>query len=201
MFLLVFNLILIGGPLCTVCSVDGGVCVWSSSECDSLYSRHSLPQLIEIVGRINVASTTCVHEFSRFFWRLCRTFGKTFTNTKVGQSGIWGGVVVVVDPIFSALCDLLLGFGRCDASLRCWFELSRTFYSLSLIPKVKPQFQEILRLSEENVGKQEFTSPRITPFLSAGERTHTTLLYRVKLVFLHSIVSEVFLPVFQRSAF
>ncbi|XP_062841442.1 RAB11-binding protein RELCH homolog isoform X2 [Trichomycterus rosablanca] len=57
-----------------------------------------LPQLIEIVGRINVASTTCVHEFSRFFWRLCRTFGKTFTNTKV-----------------------------------------------------KPQFQEILRLSEENV--------------------------------------------------
>uniref|UniRef100_A0A671MR10 LisH domain and HEAT repeat-containing protein KIAA1468 homolog n=1 Tax=Sinocyclocheilus anshuiensis TaxID=1608454 RepID=A0A671MR10_9TELE len=57
-----------------------------------------LPQLIEIVGRINVTSSTCVHEFSRFFWRLCRTFGKIFTNTKV-----------------------------------------------------KPQFQEILRLSEENV--------------------------------------------------
>ncbi|KAM5157223.1 RAB11-binding protein RELCH isoform 2-T2 [Mantella aurantiaca] len=57
-----------------------------------------LPQLIEIVGRINVASTACVHEFSRYFWRLCRTFGKIFTNTKV-----------------------------------------------------KPQFQEILRLSEENV--------------------------------------------------
>ncbi|KAJ8376563.1 hypothetical protein SKAU_G00071430 [Synaphobranchus kaupii] len=57
-----------------------------------------LPQLIEIVGRINVTSSACVHEFSRFFWRLCRTFGKIFTNTKV-----------------------------------------------------KPQFQEILRLSEENV--------------------------------------------------
>ncbi|XP_069586729.1 RAB11-binding protein RELCH isoform X1 [Ranitomeya imitator] len=57
-----------------------------------------LPQLIEIVGRINVASTACVHEFSRYFWRLCRTFGKIFTNTKV-----------------------------------------------------KPQFQEILRLSEENI--------------------------------------------------
>ncbi|TNN86572.1 LisH domain and HEAT repeat-containing protein KIAA1468 [Liparis tanakae] len=57
-----------------------------------------LPQLIEIVSRINVTSSTCVHEFSRFFWRLCRTFGKIFTNTKV-----------------------------------------------------KPQFQEILRLSEENV--------------------------------------------------
>ncbi|XP_035474590.1 RAB11-binding protein RELCH homolog isoform X2 [Scophthalmus maximus] len=57
-----------------------------------------LPLLIEIVGRINVTSTTCVHEFSRFFWRFCRTFGKIFTNTKV-----------------------------------------------------KPQFQEILRLSEENV--------------------------------------------------
>ncbi|XP_030059094.1 RAB11-binding protein RELCH isoform X2 [Microcaecilia unicolor] len=57
-----------------------------------------LPQLIEIVSRINVASTACVHEFSRFFWRLCRTFGKIFTNTKV-----------------------------------------------------KPQFQEILRLSEENI--------------------------------------------------
>ncbi|KAJ8272746.1 hypothetical protein GJAV_G00092960 [Gymnothorax javanicus] len=57
-----------------------------------------LPQLIDVVGRMNVASTTCVHEFSRFFWRLCRTFGKTFTNAKV-----------------------------------------------------KPQFQEILRLSEENV--------------------------------------------------
>ncbi|KAL4635136.1 hypothetical protein GN956_G14093 [Arapaima gigas] len=56
-----------------------------------------LPQLIEIVSRINVTSTTCVHEFSRFFWRLCRTFGKIFTNTKI-----------------------------------------------------KPQFQEILRLSEEN---------------------------------------------------
>uniref|UniRef100_A0AAR2KAP8 LisH domain-containing protein n=1 Tax=Pygocentrus nattereri TaxID=42514 RepID=A0AAR2KAP8_PYGNA len=64
----------------------------------SLSVASVLPQLIEIVGRINVASTTCVHEFSRFFWRLCRTFGKTFTNTKV-----------------------------------------------------KPQFQEILRLSEENV--------------------------------------------------
>ncbi|XP_061777958.1 RAB11-binding protein RELCH homolog isoform X4 [Nerophis ophidion] len=57
-----------------------------------------LPQLIEIVGCINVTSTTCVHEFSRFFWRFCRTFGKIFTNTKV-----------------------------------------------------KPQFQEILRLSEENI--------------------------------------------------
>nr|XP_060630691.1 RAB11-binding protein RELCH isoform X2 [Anolis sagrei ordinatus] len=57
-----------------------------------------LPQLIEIVSKINVASTACVHEFSRFFWRLCRTFGKIFTNTKV-----------------------------------------------------KPQFQEILRLSEENI--------------------------------------------------
>nr|XP_020462109.1 lisH domain and HEAT repeat-containing protein KIAA1468 homolog isoform X1 [Monopterus albus] len=57
-----------------------------------------LPQLIEIVGRINVTSSTCLHEFSRFFWRFCRTFGKIFTNTKV-----------------------------------------------------KPQFQEILRLSEENV--------------------------------------------------
>uniref|UniRef100_A0A8C4XLM5 RAB11 binding and LisH domain, coiled-coil and HEAT repeat containing n=1 Tax=Falco tinnunculus TaxID=100819 RepID=A0A8C4XLM5_FALTI len=57
-----------------------------------------LPQLIEIVGKINVASTACVHEFSRFFWRFCRTFGKIFTNTKV-----------------------------------------------------KPQFQEILRLSEENI--------------------------------------------------
>lgn len=44
-----------------------------------------LPQLIEIVGKINVASTACVHEFSRFFWRLCRTFGKIFTNTKVRQ--------------------------------------------------------------------------------------------------------------------
>ncbi|XP_012819764.1 RAB11-binding protein RELCH homolog isoform X2 [Xenopus tropicalis] len=57
-----------------------------------------LPQLIEIVGRITVTSTASVHEFSRFFWRLCRTFGKIFTNTKV-----------------------------------------------------KPQFQEILRLSEENI--------------------------------------------------
>ncbi|XP_057179224.1 RAB11-binding protein RELCH homolog isoform X3 [Triplophysa rosa] len=57
-----------------------------------------LPQIIEIVGRINVTSSTCVHEFSRFFWRFCRSFGKIFTNTKV-----------------------------------------------------KPQFQEILRLSEENV--------------------------------------------------
>ncbi|TMS08975.1 LisH domain and HEAT repeat-containing protein KIAA1468-like protein [Larimichthys crocea] len=41
-----------------------------------------LPQLIEIVSRINVTSSTCVHEFSRFFWRFCRTFGKIFTNTK-----------------------------------------------------------------------------------------------------------------------
>uniref|UniRef100_A0A667YPP7 RAB11 binding and LisH domain, coiled-coil and HEAT repeat containing n=1 Tax=Myripristis murdjan TaxID=586833 RepID=A0A667YPP7_9TELE len=64
----------------------------------SVCSVSSLPQLIEIVGRINVTSSTCVHEFSRFFWRFCRTFGKIFTNTKV-----------------------------------------------------KPQFQEILRLSEENV--------------------------------------------------
>ena len=46
-------------------------------------SVSSLPQLIEIVGRINVTSSTCVHEFSRFFWRFCRTFGKIFTSTKV----------------------------------------------------------------------------------------------------------------------
>eukprot|EP00064_Thunnus_orientalis_P000722 superscaffoldBa00000040_g723 len=65
----------------------------------SLLARiEKLLLLIEIVGRINVTSSTCVHEFSRFFWRFCRTFGKIFTNTKV-----------------------------------------------------KPQFQEILRLSEENV--------------------------------------------------
>ncbi|XP_069766976.1 RAB11-binding protein RELCH homolog isoform X4 [Narcine bancroftii] len=57
-----------------------------------------LPHLIETVGNINVTSTSCVHDFSRYFWRLCRTFGKIFTNTKV-----------------------------------------------------KPQFQEILRLSEEAV--------------------------------------------------
>ncbi|MFT7800202.1 lisH domain and HEAT repeat-containing protein KIAA1468 homolog isoform X4 [Arapaima gigas] len=57
-----------------------------------------LPQLIGIVGRISVTSTASVHEFSRFFWRFCRTFGRIFTNTKV-----------------------------------------------------KPQFQEILRLSEETV--------------------------------------------------
>ncbi|GCB73903.1 hypothetical protein scyTo_0002985, partial [Scyliorhinus torazame] len=57
-----------------------------------------LPHLIETVGKINVTSTSCVHDFSRYFWRLCRTFGKIFTNTKV-----------------------------------------------------KPQFQEILRLSEEAV--------------------------------------------------
>eukprot|EP00062_Callorhinchus_milii_P010680 gi/632955942/ref/XP_007893713.1/ PREDICTED: lisH domain and HEAT repeat-containing protein KIAA1468 homolog [Callorhinchus milii] len=57
-----------------------------------------LPNLIETVGKINVGSTSCVHDFSRYFWRLCRTFGKIFTNTKV-----------------------------------------------------KPQFQEILRLSEEVV--------------------------------------------------
>ncbi|XP_078275746.1 RAB11-binding protein RELCH homolog isoform X4 [Rhinoraja longicauda] len=42
-----------------------------------------LPHLIETVGNINVASTSCVHDFSRYFWRLCRTFGKIFTNTKV----------------------------------------------------------------------------------------------------------------------
>lgn len=46
-------------------------------------SVSSLPLLIEIVGRINVTSSICVHEFSRFFWRFCRTFGKIFTNTKV----------------------------------------------------------------------------------------------------------------------
>ncbi|KPP59480.1 hypothetical protein Z043_122596, partial [Scleropages formosus] len=40
-----------------------------------------LPQLIGIVGRISITSTTCVHEFSRFFWRFCRTFGRIFTNT------------------------------------------------------------------------------------------------------------------------
>lgn len=50
-----------------------------------LFTVFRLPQLIEIVGKINVASTACVHEFSRFFWRLCRTFGKIFTNTKVTQ--------------------------------------------------------------------------------------------------------------------
>ncbi len=57
------------------------ICIVPDSAC----FLHSLPQIIEIVGRINVTSSTCVHEFSRFFWRLCRTFGKIFTNTKVEQ--------------------------------------------------------------------------------------------------------------------
>ncbi|XP_032813665.2 RAB11-binding protein RELCH homolog isoform X3 [Petromyzon marinus] len=57
-----------------------------------------LPRLIAMMGKISVTSAVSVHEFSRFFWRLCRTFGRTFTNTKV-----------------------------------------------------KPQFQELLRLSEEHV--------------------------------------------------
>ncbi|XP_033613264.1 RAB11-binding protein RELCH isoform X4 [Fukomys damarensis] len=76
-----------------------------------------LPQLIEIVGRINVTSTACVHEFSRFFWRLCRTFGKIFTNTKV-----------------------------------------------------KPQFQEILRLSEENIGNGVLTKATV-PIYATGVLT------------------------------
>uniref|UniRef100_A0A3B3ZV56 Uncharacterized protein n=1 Tax=Periophthalmus magnuspinnatus TaxID=409849 RepID=A0A3B3ZV56_9GOBI len=76
-----------------------------------------LPQLIEIVGRINVTSSTCVHEFSRFFWRFCRTFGKIFTNTKV-----------------------------------------------------KPQFQEILRLSEENVGNGILTKATV-PIYATGVLT------------------------------
>uniref|UniRef100_A0A7M4FH38 RAB11 binding and LisH domain, coiled-coil and HEAT repeat containing n=1 Tax=Crocodylus porosus TaxID=8502 RepID=A0A7M4FH38_CROPO len=76
-----------------------------------------LPQLIEIVGKINVASTACVHEFSRFFWRLCRTFGKIFTNTKV-----------------------------------------------------KPQFQEILRLSEENIGNGVLTKATV-PIYATGVLT------------------------------
>lgn len=53
----------------------------------------SLPQIIEIVGRINVASSTCVHEFSRFFWRFCRTFGKIFTSAKVGALPLLRGTV------------------------------------------------------------------------------------------------------------
>uniref|UniRef100_A0A668T928 Uncharacterized protein n=1 Tax=Oreochromis aureus TaxID=47969 RepID=A0A668T928_OREAU len=78
-------------------AIEGRTLLISISSLSSFF-LNSLPQLIEIVGRINVTSSTCVHEFSRFFWRFCRTFGKIFTNTKV-----------------------------------------------------KPQFQEILRLSEENV--------------------------------------------------
>ncbi|XP_070486342.1 RAB11-binding protein RELCH isoform X18 [Equus przewalskii] len=77
-----------------------------------------LPQLIEIVGRINVTSTACVHEFSRFFWRLCRTFGKIFTNTKV-----------------------------------------------------KPQFQEILRLSEENIAGNGVLTKATVPIYATGVLT------------------------------
>ncbi|KAG3293783.1 hypothetical protein H1C71_036343 [Ictidomys tridecemlineatus] len=77
-----------------------------------------LPQLIEIVGKINVTSTACVHEFSRFFWRLCRTFGKIFTNTKV-----------------------------------------------------KPQFQEILRLSEENIAGNGVLTKATVPIYATGVLT------------------------------
>ncbi|XP_069885103.1 RAB11-binding protein RELCH isoform X3 [Dipodomys merriami] len=77
-----------------------------------------LPQLIEIVGKINVTSTACVHEFSRFFWRLCRTFGKIFTNTKV-----------------------------------------------------KPQFQEILRLSEENIAGNGVLTKSTVPIYATGVLT------------------------------
>ncbi|XP_005348345.1 RAB11-binding protein RELCH isoform X2 [Microtus ochrogaster] len=77
-----------------------------------------LPQLIEIVGKINVTSTACVHEFSKFFWRLCRTFGKIFTNTKV-----------------------------------------------------KPQFQEILRLSEENIAGNGVLTKATVPIYATGVLT------------------------------
>uniref|UniRef100_A0AAQ5ZA41 LisH domain-containing protein n=1 Tax=Amphiprion ocellaris TaxID=80972 RepID=A0AAQ5ZA41_AMPOC len=57
-----------------------------------------LPQLIDIVGRINVTSSTCVHEFSRFFWRFCRTFGKIFTNTKVYSFDLfYSGFILLSD--------------------------------------------------------------------------------------------------------
>ncbi|XP_052057194.1 RAB11-binding protein RELCH isoform X3 [Apodemus sylvaticus] len=77
-----------------------------------------LPQLIDIVGKINVTSSACVHEFSRFFWRLCRTFGKIFTNTKV-----------------------------------------------------KPQFQEILRLSEENIAGNGVLTKATVPIYATGVLT------------------------------
>lgn len=75
----------------------------------------SLPQLIEIVGRINVASSTCVHEFSRFFWRFCRTFGKIFTSAKVGglmrsTANIWcSGVIFPHTSLFWFSYPILSG--------------------------------------------------------------------------------------------
>uniref|UniRef100_A0A4W3JBL6 RAB11 binding and LisH domain, coiled-coil and HEAT repeat containing n=1 Tax=Callorhinchus milii TaxID=7868 RepID=A0A4W3JBL6_CALMI len=77
-----------------------------------------LPNLIETVGKINVGSTSCVHDFSRYFWRLCRTFGKIFTNTKV-----------------------------------------------------KPQFQEILRLSEEVVAGNGVLTKATVPIYATGVLT------------------------------
>ncbi|XP_013925446.1 PREDICTED: lisH domain and HEAT repeat-containing protein KIAA1468 homolog [Thamnophis sirtalis] len=101
----------------------------SHAPLDSLkasFVELGLPQLIEIVGKINVASTACVHEFSRFFWRLCRTFGKIFTNTKV-----------------------------------------------------KPQFQEILRLSEENIGRYIFPNHQFYANPAYHELLLTVLWYGV----------------------
>uniref|UniRef100_A0A3Q2Q9C0 RAB11 binding and LisH domain, coiled-coil and HEAT repeat containing n=1 Tax=Fundulus heteroclitus TaxID=8078 RepID=A0A3Q2Q9C0_FUNHE len=64
-----------------------------------LWVVNQLPQLIDIVGRINVTSSTCVHEFSRFFWRFCRTFGKIFTNTKASAGN--GILTKATVPIYA----------------------------------------------------------------------------------------------------
>uniref|UniRef100_A0A663FFV5 RAB11 binding and LisH domain, coiled-coil and HEAT repeat containing n=1 Tax=Aquila chrysaetos chrysaetos TaxID=223781 RepID=A0A663FFV5_AQUCH len=61
-----------------------------------------LPQLIEIVGKINVASTACVHEFSRFFWRLSYIF---HTHTHIH-------IYVYIKPkFFTVLLDSTAGNG------------------------------------------------------------------------------------------
>ncbi|ELW71258.1 hypothetical protein TREES_T100020246 [Tupaia chinensis] len=75
-----------------------------------------LPQLIEIVGKINVTSTACVHEFSRFFWRLCRTFGKIFTNTKLLERAKMQLASFLEDPQYqdqhSLHTEIIKTFGR-----------------------------------------------------------------------------------------
>ncbi|CAH1269897.1 KIAA1468 [Branchiostoma lanceolatum] len=46
-------------------------------------SEEFVPRLVQLTGNLDVTLTSCIHNLARLFHKLCRTFGRTFTEKKL----------------------------------------------------------------------------------------------------------------------
>ena len=58
-------------------------CVQTEWTVKCCYGVYSVPQMLNLINTLDVLDLVVVHNLCGFFYDLCRTFGHTFTVTKV----------------------------------------------------------------------------------------------------------------------